>query len=117
VWNLEWKQVIDILTDSVWNNICMLCLRQSAAEMFGPKREEVIGGWRKLLNEELCNLCSSPNSIRMIKSRRMRWAEHVVHMGKATNVYRVLIRKPERESSLSDFRHFGERLILKWILE
>jgi hypothetical protein len=45
--------------------------------IFGPKRDEVTGGWRKLHNEELHNLYSLPNIIRMIKSRRMRWARHV----------------------------------------
>jgi hypothetical protein len=49
--------------------------------IFGPKRDEVTGGWRKLHNEELHNLYSSPSIIRMIKSMRMRWAEHVTRMG------------------------------------
>jgi hypothetical protein len=48
--------------------------------IFGPKREEVIGGWRKLHNEELHNMCCSPSIIRMIKSRRVRWAGHVARM-------------------------------------
>jgi hypothetical protein len=50
--------------------------------IFGPKRDEVIGGWRKLHNEELHNLYSSPSIIRIIKSRRMRWARHVARMGR-----------------------------------
>jgi hypothetical protein len=50
--------------------------------IFGPKRDEVTGGWRKLLNEELLNLYSSPSIFRMIKSRRMRWAGHVARMGR-----------------------------------
>jgi hypothetical protein len=50
--------------------------------IFGQKRDEVTGDWRKLHNEELHNLCSSPNIIRMIKSRRMRWAGHVARMGR-----------------------------------
>jgi hypothetical protein len=49
--------------------------------IFGPKRDEVTGGWRKLHNEELHNLYSSPSTIRMIKSRMMRWAGHVARMG------------------------------------
>jgi hypothetical protein len=49
--------------------------------IFGPKRDEVTGGWRKLHNEELHNLYSSTNIIRMIKSRRMKWAGHVARMG------------------------------------
>jgi hypothetical protein len=48
----------------------------------GPKGDEVIGGWRKLLNEELHNLYCSPSTIRIIKSRRMRWAGHVARMGR-----------------------------------
>jgi hypothetical protein len=51
--------------------------------IFGPKRDEVTGGWRKLHNEELHNLYSSPSMIRMIKSRRMRWAGHVAQMGQS----------------------------------
>jgi hypothetical protein len=63
---------------------------------FGPKRDEVTGHWRKLHNEELHNLCSSPNIIRMmIKSRRMRWAGHVTRMGETRNAYRILVGKPE----------------------
>jgi hypothetical protein len=50
--------------------------------IFGPKRKDVTGDWRKLHNEELHNLCSSPNIIRMTKSRRMRWAGHVPRMGR-----------------------------------
>jgi hypothetical protein len=49
--------------------------------IFGPKRDEVTEGWRKLLNEELCNLYSSPSTIKIIKSKRMRWAGHVGRMG------------------------------------
>jgi hypothetical protein len=51
--------------------------------IFGPKRDEVTGGWRKLHNEELHNLFSSPSIIRMITSKKMRWAGHVARMGKA----------------------------------
>jgi hypothetical protein len=56
--------------------------------IFGLKRDEVTGGWRKLHNEELHNVYSSPNIIRMIKSRRMRWAGHVARMGA------ILVGKP-----------------------
>jgi hypothetical protein len=55
----------------------------------------VTGGWRKLHNEELHNLYSSPSIIRIIKSRRIGWAGHVARMGDKRNVYRLLIRKPE----------------------
>jgi hypothetical protein len=58
-------------------------------------RDGVTGGWRKLHNEELHNLYSSPSIIKIIKSRRMRWAEHVARMGEKRNVYRLLVGKPE----------------------
>jgi hypothetical protein len=57
--------------------------------MFGPKRDEVAGEWRKLHNEELHILYSSPNIIRQIKSRKMRWAGHVARMREERNVYKV----------------------------
>jgi hypothetical protein len=68
--------------------------------IFGPKRDGVTGGWRKLHNEELHNLYSSPNIIRIIKSRRIKWAEHVARMGEKRNVYRLLVGKPDGKSSL-----------------
>jgi hypothetical protein len=69
-------------------------------KIFGPKRDEVTGGWRNLHNEELHNLYSSPSIIRMINSRRMRWAGHIARMGKRRNAYRILVGKPERRRSL-----------------
>jgi hypothetical protein len=63
--------------------------------IFGPKRNEVTGEWKKLHNGELHNLYSSRDIIRQIKSRRMRWAGHVARMGEGRNVYRVLVGKPE----------------------
>jgi hypothetical protein len=68
--------------------------------IFGPKRDEVIGGWRKLHNEELHTLYCSPSIIRMIKSRRMRWAGHVTRMGENRNVYRDLVGTPEGKMRL-----------------
>jgi len=63
-------------------------------KIFGPRRDEVTGEWRRLHNEELNNLYSSPNIVRVIKSGRMRWAGHVARMGER-GVYRVLVGKPE----------------------
>jgi hypothetical protein len=60
----------------------------------------VTGDWRKLHNEELHNLYSSPNIIRMIKSRRMRWAGHVARMGEKRNAYGVLVGKPEEKRTV-----------------
>jgi hypothetical protein len=68
--------------------------------IFGPKRDEVTGEWRKLHNEELHILYSSPDIIRQVKSRRMRWAGHVARMGEETKVYRVLVGKPEGKRQL-----------------
>jgi hypothetical protein len=68
--------------------------------IFGSKRDEVTGEWRKLHNEELHNLYSSPNIIRQIKSRRMRWAGHVARMGEERKVYKVLMGKPEGKRPL-----------------
>jgi hypothetical protein len=70
----------------------------------GPKRDEVTGAWRKLHNEELHILYSSPNIIMQIKSRRMRWAGHAAHMGEDRNVYKVLMGKPEVKRSLGKLR-------------
>jgi hypothetical protein len=58
--------------------------------IFGPKREDD-GSWRRLHNDELHSLYSSPNIVRVIKARRMRWAEHVARMGEGRGVYRVLV--------------------------
>jgi hypothetical protein len=63
--------------------------------IFGPKRDEATGEWRRLHNEELNDLYSSSNVIRVIKSRRMRWAGHVAHMGQKRGAYRILVGRPE----------------------
>jgi len=68
--------------------------------IFGPKRQEVTGEWRKLHNEELNDLYCSPNIVRVIKLRRMRWAGHVACMGERRGVYRVLVGKPEGKRPL-----------------
>ena len=63
--------------------------------MFGPKRDEVTGERRKLHKEELRDLYSLPNIVRVVKSRRMRWAGHVARMGEGRGVHRVLVGKHE----------------------
>jgi hypothetical protein len=70
------------------------------SRIFGPKRDEITGQWRKLNTGELHNLYSSPDITRQIKSRRMRWAGHVACMGEGRNVYRVLVGKPEGKRPL-----------------
>jgi hypothetical protein len=64
-------------------------------EIFGPKRDQVTREWIKLHNEELYELYSAPNLVWVIKSRRMRWAGHVAHMGQKRGEYKVLVGKPE----------------------
>jgi hypothetical protein len=63
--------------------------------IIGPKTDEVTRGWRKLHKEDLRDLYSSPSIIKIIKSRRMRWAEHVARRGEKKNAYRLLVGKPE----------------------
>jgi hypothetical protein len=74
--------------------------------IFGPKRDEVTGEWRKLHNEELHDLYSSPNIIRIIKSRRMRWAGHLARMREKRNAYRLLVGKPEGKRPLGRTRRW-----------
>jgi hypothetical protein len=68
--------------------------------IFGPKRDEVTGEWRKLQNEELRDLYSSPSIIRIIKSRRTRWSGHVARLTEKRNAYRLLVEKPEGKRPL-----------------
>jgi hypothetical protein len=63
--------------------------------IFGPNRDEMTGEWRKLHNEEILDLYSSPSIIKIIKARRIRWAGHVARMGEKRNAYRMLVEKPE----------------------
>jgi hypothetical protein len=81
--------------------------------IFGPKRNEVTGEWRRLYNKQLYALYSSPNIIWLIKSRRLSWAGHVACMGKRKGAYRALVGKPEGRRPLGRPR----RIILKWIFE
>jgi len=73
--------------------------------IFGPRRDEVMGEWRRLHNEELNDLYSSPNIVRVIKSRGMRWAGHVAHMGEERAAYRILVGKPEGKRPMRRPRH------------
>ena len=82
--------------------------------IFGPKRDEVTGEWRRLRNEELNDLYSSLNIVRVIKWRRMRWAGHVARMGEERGVYRVLLGKPEGRNHWGDLGVDGW-IILGWI--
>jgi hypothetical protein len=76
-------------------------------KIFGPKREED-GLWRKLHNDELHSLYSSLNIIRVIKSRRLRWAGHVTHMGEGRGVYSILVGRPDGKRLLGRPRHRWE---------
>jgi hypothetical protein len=76
--------------------------------IFGPKRDEVTGEWRKLHNEELNGLYTLPNIVRVIKSRRMRWVGHVARMGEGRVVYRFFVGKPEGKRPLGRPRHRWE---------
>jgi hypothetical protein len=85
--------------------------------IFGPKRDEVTGGWRKLHNEELPDLYSSPSIIRIIKSRRMRSLGYVARMGEERNVYKFLVGKPEGKKPLGRPRRRCEDNIKMLLLE
>jgi hypothetical protein len=84
-----------VLTRATWRNIpediilhkLRVFENRVLRRIFGPKWDGVTGGWRKLHNEELHNLYSSPSIIRIIKSRRMKWAGHVAHVGEKRNIY------------------------------
>ena len=82
--------------------------------IFGPRRDEVTGEWRKLHNEELNDLYSSPSIVWVIKSRRMRWASHVARMGEMRSVYRVWWGNPWERHHLRDPGVEG-RIKLAWI--
>jgi len=79
--------------------------------IFGPRRDEVMGEWRRLHNGELNDLYSSPNIVRVIKSRRMKWAGHLAHVGEERAVYRVLVGKPEGRRPLGrPRRRWGDNI-------
>jgi len=83
--------------------------------LFGPKRDEVTEEWRKLHNEELNDLYSSPIIIMVIKPRRMRWAEHVAHWGRG-GVYAGFWWGKQRERDHVEHPQIGGRIILRWII-
>jgi hypothetical protein len=80
--------------------------------VFGPKRDEVTGEWRELHNEELNDLYSLPNIVRVVKSRKMRWAGHVARMGEERGVHRVLVGKHEGKKPLGRPRRRWEYYIM-----
>jgi len=90
---LQEERKLRVFENTVFRRIC------------GPRRGEITGEWRRLHNEELNDLYSSPNIVRMIKSRRMRGAGHVAHMGDKRGVYRFLLGKPEGRRPLGRSRH------------
>jgi len=123
-WNDFEKKVIEhkmcvlfFSTSSVWNIplykkefgevLSYMCIGHQMVlrRIFGTRRDKVTGEWRRLHNEELNDLYSSPNIVRVIKSRRMRWAGHVARVGEERKVYRVLVGKPEGRRPLRRPRH------------
>jgi hypothetical protein len=84
--------------------------------IFGSKWEEMVGGWRRLHIEELCNFCTLPYIIRVIKSRRMRWVGHVAHMGDMRSSYSISVGKPDRKRPLRTQRHRWE-VLSEWVLQ
>jgi len=85
--------------------------------VFGPKRDKILREWRKLHNEELNDLYCSTNIVRVIKSRRMRWAGHVTRMGKRKGICRVLVGKPEGKRPLGRTRRRLEDNIKMYLQE
>jgi hypothetical protein len=85
--------------------------------IFGPKRDGVTGEWRRLHNEELNDLYSSPHIIREVKSRRMRWAGHVARIGEGRGAYRILVGRPEGRRPLVRSRRTWEDNIKMYLQE
>ena len=124
--NLKIKIYINIILPVVLYGCetCSLTLREERKlrvfenmvlrRIFGPRRDEVTGEWRRLHNEELNDLYCSPNIVRVIEWRRMGWAGHVACMGEERWVYRVLVGKPEGKNHWGDLGVDGW-IILGWI--
>jgi hypothetical protein len=122
---IKWRPCL--LRRCVMQAVCRRCLLPppetsvstgNLRRISGPKRDEVTGEWRKLHSEELHNLYSSPDIIRQVKSRRMRWEGHVSRMGGERKVYKVLVGKPEGRRPLGRPRRRwedGVRMDLKEI--
>jgi hypothetical protein len=87
------------------------------SRIFGPKRDELTEEWRKMHNEELNDLCSLPNIVRVVKSRRMRWAGHVARKGEDRGVHSVLVEKPEGNRPLGRPRRRWEDNIKMYLQE
>ena len=83
--------------------------------IFQPERDKLTGEWRKLQNEEVNDLYSSPNTVRVRKLRRMRWAGHVICMGERRGIYKVLVGKPKGETDHLEDTSKDGRIILRWI--
>jgi hypothetical protein len=97
----------------------MICtdLNSVLRGIFGSKRDGVTGEWRRLPNEELNDLSSSPNIVRVIKSRKMRWAGHVACMGEGRGAYRILVERPWGRRPLGRHRHRWEDNIKMYLQE
>jgi len=89
----------------VWEERRLRVFENRVLRMFGPKRDKVTGVWRKLHNEELNDLYSSPNIFQVIKFRKMRWARHIACTGESRGVYRILVGKLEGKRPLGRQRH------------
>jgi hypothetical protein len=87
-WEKCWNRFILLIRLRVFENRVL-------RRIFGPKTDEVTGGWRKLLNEELHGLYSAPSIVTVIKARKMRWAGHVAHVGEVRGAYTILVGRPE----------------------
>ena len=113
-----WVPSIKIMCNAFyWERRLRVFENRMLRRVFGPRRDEVTGEWRKLHNEELSDLYSLPNIVRVLKSRRMRWAGHVERMGEGRGVYRVLVGKPEGKRPLGRPRRRWEDNIKKDLQE